>query len=143
MIHSGLGEMAYSGCRLISPFGALAMSALIAVTGLWIAPAYAATRISDDSGGRIDSLRKTGQQVVIDGTCASACTLVVGIIPRNRICVTSRAVLAFHAAWSPTQYLWSHYPEGVRHWITRHGGSRSQTIYLSGRDLAALLPACR
>jgi hypothetical protein len=67
--------------------------------------------------------------------------------------VTPRAVLAFHAAWDPsltgaqtnapgTKYLWSHYPDGVRRWITRHGGLRSQTIYLGGRELAAMFPSC-
>jgi hypothetical protein len=40
--------------------------------------------------------------VAIDGTCASACTLLLGVIPHNRICVTPRAVLAFHAAWDPS-----------------------------------------
>ena len=68
--------------------------------------APATERILDDSGGRIGSyltryeaLRKSGQHVAIDGTCASACTLLLGVIPHNRICVTPRAVLAFHAAW--------------------------------------------
>ena len=90
----------------------------------------------------------------IDGTCASACTLLLGVIPHNRICVTPRAVLAFHAAWDlslrgaqtnepGTKYLWSHYPTHVRRWIARHGGLRSQTIYLGGRVLAALFPSCR
>ena len=120
-----------------------------------------AERILDDSGGRIGSylskyeaLRKSGHGVAIDGTCASACTLLLGVIPHNRICVTPRAVLAFHAAWDPslsglktnapaTKYLWSRYPEDVRHWITRHGGLKSQTIYLGGRDLAAMFPTCR
>jgi len=44
-------------------------------------------RILDDSGGRIggyliryEALRKSGQRVVIDGTCASACTLLLGVI---------------------------------------------------------------
>ena len=69
------------------------------------APA-AAERILDDSGGRIgnylsryETIRKTGRHVAIDGTCASACTLLLGVIPHDRICVTPRAVLAFHAAW--------------------------------------------
>jgi hypothetical protein len=118
-------------------------------------------RILDDSGGRIgnyltryQALRKSGRLVAIDGTCASACTLLLGVIPRERICVTPRAVLAFHAAWDlsltgaqtnapGTKYLWSHYPDSVRRWITRHGGLRSQTIYLGGRELAAMFPACR
>lgn len=125
------------------------------------APAPAAERILDDSGGRIgtylsryQALRKSGQRVAIDGTCASACTLLLGVIPHNRICVTPRAVLAFHAAWDPsltgaqtnapgTKYLWSHYPDSVRRWITRHGGLGSQTIYLGGRELAAMFPSCR
>jgi hypothetical protein len=120
-----------------------------------------AERILDDSGGRIGSyltryeaLRKSGQHVAIDGTCASACTLLLGVIPHNRICVTPRAVLAFHAAWDPsltgaqtnksgTKYLWSRYPADVRRWIARHGGLRSQTIYLGGRELAAMFASCR
>ena len=125
------------------------------------APAPATERILDDSGGRIgaylsryEALRKSGQRVAIDGTCASACTLLLGVIPHNRICVTPRAVLAFHAAWDPsltgaqanaagTKYLWSHYPGDVRRWITRHGGLRSQTLYLGGRELAAMFQSCR
>src|SRR4029077_5780990 len=86
--------------------------------------------------------------------CASACTLLLGVIPHDRICVTPRAVLAFHAAWDPsltgaqtnaagTKYLWSHYPGDVRRWIKRHGGLRSQTIYLGGRELAAMFQTCR
>jgi hypothetical protein len=103
---------------------------------------------------RYEAIRKSGQHVAIDGTCASACTLLLGVIPHNRICVTPRAVLAFHAAWDlsltgaqtnepGTKYLWSHYPTHVRRWIARHGGLRSQTIYLGGRELAAMFPSCR
>lgn len=121
----------------------------------------AGERILDDSGGRIgnyltryEALRKSGRRVAIDGTCASACTLVLGVIPRDRICVTPRAVLAFHAAWDPslmgaqsnaaaTKYLWLRYPDDVRRWIRRHGGLGSQTIYLGGRELAMMFPTCR
>jgi hypothetical protein len=80
----------------------------------------------------------SGDQVVIDSTCASACTML-----RNRICVTPRAVLAFHSAWDPTsggnvasgagnQILWSNYASNVRKWISRNGGLRSRIIYLRG-----------
>jgi hypothetical protein len=123
------------------------------------AAAAAAELILDDSGGRIgaylsryEALRKSGQRVAIDGTCASACTILLGVIPHDRICVTPRAVLAFHAAWDPsltgaqtnaagTKYLW--YPGDVRRWIARHGGLRSRTIYLGGRELAAMFQTCR
>ena len=139
---------------------AVAASTLLHPLTAATAPAPA-ERILDDSGGRIggyltryEALRKAGQRVVIDGTCASACTLLLGVIPHHRICVTQRAVLAFHAAWDPsltgaqtnkpaTRYLSSHYPTDVRRWIVRHGGLRSETIYLGGRELAAMFPSCR
>ncbi len=37
---------------------------------------------------------------MIDGPCLSACTLVLMTVPEERICVTRRAVLGFHAARS-------------------------------------------
>ena len=103
---------------------------------------------------KYEALRKSGQRVMIDGTCASACTLLLGVIPHNRICVTPRAVLAFHAAWEisltgaqtntpATKYLWSRYPDGVRRWIARRGGLRSETICLGGRELATIFSSCR
>src|ERR1700682_5995743 len=74
---------------------------LIGVSG-----SQAMMRISDDRGGRIGTyvdkyqdLRTSGETVMIDGLCASACTIVLGAVPANRICVTSRASLGFHAAW--------------------------------------------
>jgi hypothetical protein len=126
-----------------------------------VSSASATVRISDDRGGQIGdylakyrALRENGEQVMIDGTCASACTMLLGVIPRNRICVTPRAVLAFHSAWTPTSegeqissagnyYLWSNYPPTVRKWIIQHGGLHARIIYLSGPELAAMYPACR
>jgi hypothetical protein len=126
-----------------------------------IAAASATVRISDDSGGQIgdylakfSALRSSGEQIEIDGTCASACTMLLGTIPRNRICVTPRAVLEFHSAWDPSpsggevasragnQILWSTYPSAVRKWINRHGGLGSQIITLRGAALAAMYPPC-
>jgi hypothetical protein len=127
-----------------------------------IASAPAAVRIFDDRGGRIGdylvkyhALRLSGQQVEIDGLCASACTLILGAIPRNRICVTPKAVLEFHTAWDPgpsgnhvinsagNRLLWSSYPNAVRRWISEHGGLGHQIIDLSGAELAAIYPPCR
>jgi hypothetical protein len=121
----------------------------------------AVVRVYEDDGGQIGdylakykALRVSGEQVIIDGTCASACTMLLGMIPRQRICVTPRAVLAFHAAWNPmpdgkqavseagNRYLWSSYPPNVREWISRHGGLRQQIIYLRGAELQAMYPTC-
>ena len=124
--------------------------------------ASAAVRIVSDAGGQIGpyleslaQLRSTGQNVNIDGPCLSACTLVLGVIPRERICVTSRARLGFHAAWHPgdngqptpsrggTQLLMEVYPQQVRRWLARKGGLTPQMKYLAGRELAAMYSACR
>ncbi len=139
-------------------------STAVAATLLMIistASAFAAMRIYDDPGGQIGdylakyhALRASGERVEIDGTCASACTMLLGTIPRNRICVTPRAVLEFHTAWDPTpsggqtvnsagnQILMSNYPSDVRQWIGRHGGLRAKIIYLRGAELTAMYPPC-
>ncbi|MFZ1150843.1 MAG: hypothetical protein WAR76_14065, partial [Xanthobacteraceae bacterium] len=71
----------------------LAATAIAALTALWLGAAAPASaeRILDDSGGRIgtyliryETLRKSGQSVAIDGTCASACTLLLCVIPHDR-----------------------------------------------------------
>jgi hypothetical protein len=140
--------------------GGLALAAALLVSSL--TPASAAMRISGDRGGQIGRylqafamLRSSGERVIIDGNCLSACTLVLGMIPRGRICATSRARLGFHAAWMPdadgrpvtsslgTRALWNAYPPAVRHWIARHGGLSRHMIYLQGRALLSFVPSCQ
>src|SRR5271166_1161588 len=81
--------------------------ALYAVLFVFVSltPALADIRIEGSPGGEASSflsffemVRESGQRVVIDGPCYSACTLVLSTVPRNRICVTRRAILGFHAA---------------------------------------------
>jgi hypothetical protein len=128
---------------------------------LTMSSAQAAVVIKSDPGGQIgpylenlEVLRGSGQKVVIDGPCLSACTMVLGVIPRERICVTSRARLGFHAAWHPgedghpipsreaTALLMSIYPEHVRSWISRRGGLSPRMKYLAGRELASMYHTC-
>jgi hypothetical protein len=139
------------------------LTALLATTILLagIGASAATVRIVDDPGGRIGAyvdryqgMRSSGQMVIIDGYCASACTIVLGSVPHDRICVTSRARLGFHAAWDPgsngrkitnseaTQSLYSMYPFEVRHWIDQRGGLTPHMIFLSGRELAAMYRPC-
>jgi len=92
---------------------------------------------------------------VIDGPCLSACTLVLGMVPNNRICVTRRAVLGFHAARSidergrqyaepeASDLVLEAYPAPVRGWIIRRGGLTSRLLLLRGRELTAIYPSCR
>ena len=134
-------------------------AALIATT--MATTASATMRISDDVGGRIGAyvdqyseVRNSGERVVIDGACLSACTLVLGLVPRNQICATPRARFGFHAAWMPdldgrpvtsamgTRALWKIYPAAVRRWISRHGGLSRKMIYLEGRALEGVVTIC-
>src|SRR5690349_4789309 len=85
-------------------FATSLLSAALLLAG--VGASHAAVRIADDRGGRIGNyvskfqrLRSSGQSVIIDGLCASACTLVLSAVPHNKICVTSRATLGFHAAY--------------------------------------------
>lgn len=122
---------------------------------------HAVVRISDDRGGRIgtyvdkyQSLKGSGETVMIDGLCASACTIVLGAVPRDKICVTSRANLGFHAAWDfgsggrpvtnleATQMLYEMYPASIRSWIAKRGGLKTHMIFLRGRELASFYRPC-
>jgi len=136
--------------------GALA-SALIAGS------AFADVRIVRDGGGevsrylrRYEAIRDSGERLVIDGPCLSACTLFTGLVPRDQVCVTRRAVLGFHAASyyddarrslvptrAGTQLVLRLYPAEIRGWIDRHGGLTPQIKTLRGRELAALYNFCR
>jgi hypothetical protein len=128
---------------------------------LGMGTSHAIVRIADDRGGRIGTyvdkyqdLRSSGEMVVIDGLCASACTIVLGAVPRDRICVTSNANLGFHAAWDygangrtvtnaeATQMLYSMYPTQVRRWISARGGLKPHMIFLHGRQLAGMYKPC-
>jgi hypothetical protein len=140
-------------------FAKIALVAFLIMTG--VTAGHAAVRISDDRGGRIgnyidryEAIRTSGETVMIDGECLSACTMVLGTISHDRICVTSNASLGFHAAYdvsadgrpvtnSPaTRMLYSHYPSAVRHWIAARGGLKSQMIFLRGRELMSMYRPC-
>jgi hypothetical protein len=138
----------------------LSVAAALLLIGL--APALADVRITASNGGDVlaylkffELLDQSGERVILDGPCFSACTLVLSAIPRERICVTPRAVLGFHAARlldtrnrriypapDATRVLASAYPDGVRSWIAQHGGLTSKLIILRGRELASLYPRC-
>ena len=150
------------GCfRLHRSLAAIVPLALIVQVTMSV-PATATVRIADDRGGnigeywsRFTALRDAKEQVIIDGICSSACTMVLGIVPRDRICVTDNATLGFHAAYRPgflgsrvvnepaTRTLMSIYPDPVRQWLAHNGGLGPETIYLSGPELFALYRKCR
>jgi hypothetical protein len=138
--------------------------ALLAAALLSNSSAHADYRITRDHGGLVDEykykyamIRDRGERVVIDGICNSACTLVLGIVPLNRVCVTPRASLGFHMAYydkattfgvkvtsyAGTADLMSYYPETVRDWISRHGGLTPEMKKVkNGPDLWRIVDPC-
>jgi hypothetical protein len=137
--------------------GLLAVVLLLAGMGA----SHAVVRIAEDRGGRIGTyvdkyqgLRSSGETVIIDGLCASACTIVLGAVSHDKICVTSHASLGFHAAWDfgangrtitnpeATQMLYSMYPSPVRRWIAQRGGLKPQMIFLRGKQLTSMYRPC-
>jgi hypothetical protein len=123
--------------------------------------ASATIRIVKDHGGDISKylhafakVRSTGERVVIDGDCMSACTMVLGLVPSKQICVTRRARFGFHAASMlkndghlvtsalGTEALLGIYPASVRRWIIQHGGLTKQMTYMEGRPLDGIVATC-
>src|SRR6202030_273784 len=141
--------------------GLLAAVVLLASMGA----SHAVVRIGEDRGGRIGTyvdryqeVRTSGEMVIIDGLCASACTIVLGAVPHDKICVTSHASLGFHAAWDPgangraitnpeaTQMLYSMYPSPVRRWIALRGKqlmSMYRPCYMDAQASAPRSPTVR
>ena len=138
--------------------------ALIVISLLSATAAQAELRITRDTGGRVEAykaryeqVRASGKRVVIDGVCNSACTLVLGIVPRDRICVTPRASLGFHEAYYDTSHtfgikvtsaegtseLMSAYPPDVKAWIARNGGLTADMKWLkNGAELWKIANPC-
>jgi hypothetical protein len=126
--------------------------------------ASAEYRITRDHGGLVEDykakysdIRDRGERVVIDGICNSACTLVLGIVPLNRICVTPKASLGFHQAYydkawtfgfkvigdSSTAELMSYYPKPVKEWISRNGGLTPEMKRVkNGPELWTMIDPC-
>jgi hypothetical protein len=138
---------------------ALALATALSLAGP--ASGLADIRITSSPGGEVEAhlkyfnkVKDSGERVIIDGPCLSACTLVLSTLPRNRICMTSRAVLGFHAPFmlddngrtfrtrEVTRAMTATYPPAVRTWLKRHGGLTPQLKYLKGKELTAMYRRC-
>ena len=139
-----------------------AMLLAAALGAFAVPPAQAEVRILGSPGGQVgpfldlfEEVRSSGERVVIDGPCLSACTLVLSMVPNDRICVTRRAVLGFHAARSidrrgrmyaepeASEAVLETYPAPVRSWIRRRGGLTSRLLLLRWRELTRIYSSCR
>ena len=138
----------------------LAIVLLSAAMALAPVVASATVFIHQDQGGNIlqylakyTHLYKTGERVIIDGECDSACTMVLGL-PRQQYCATREARFGFHSGFiiddngdnhdSPawTQVMALHYPSAVQQWLASKGGISSRPLILRGAEMAAIVPIC-
>lgn len=137
---------------------------LLLLSLLAASPARADLRITRDHGGYVteykakyERIRDRKERVIIDGICNSACTMVFGIVPMNKVCVTPRASLGFHLAYfdkaftfgikvmsdEGTSDLMSYYPQPLKAWIGRNGGLTPEMKKIkNGRDLWTIVDPC-
>ena len=115
-------------------------------------PASAATiDVSDNHGGSVAAysarwagLAAKGVEVRIVGPCQSACTVLLGHIPRARICVMPNASFGFHLAHlaSAKATLWRAYQPDIRAWIGAHGGLKTTFIWMRAPDIFRFFRRC-
>lgn len=82
-------------------------------------------------------------KIAINGECYSSCTMFLGYMPRQDICVTAKAKLGFHRANRPegTMVMLMKYPEPVVIWIMAQGLTEKINL-LPEKLMGALFQAC-
>lgn len=112
---------------------------LLLAGGLLAHTQFQSKIISADFGGSIGDyieqyaeIRHDKVLVRIEDVCISACTMVLGLIPADRVCADKRAKFGFHSAWfmgplgpvfsrEGTRLVWNIYPENVREELKKRG----------------------
>lgn len=129
------------------------LTKLLLICGLAFAPAPKTRVIINDPGGYImEYVAKyalwahNGDQIRIEGQCDSACTVLLGIIPDERVCATKNAELGFHSGGLGTEYsqeatilLWSFYQERTRRVLVKRGWrgptKHPELIYVEAQEI--------
>jgi hypothetical protein len=83
--------------------------------------------------------------VRISGVCLSACTVLLGYVPRKNICMTDKGVLGFHLATMSfaTQQLLEVYPEDIKAWINKNGGLTYQVMWMQAPETYHYFQKCK
>ena len=137
----------------MTPIKIILAGAVIAVAGFAGAVAYGDTMktVRHDLGGNIgDRLGEmhTMRGVKIDGTCASACTLYLGL---PETCLTKRAKLGFHGPNLPsgrkmpkvafegwTKAMAEKYPPAIARWFMAEARYSDDLIYIKADQAVKL-----
>lgn len=107
--------------------------------------------VSDNHGGSVPAYDSRwaahaarGASVRVVGPCQSACTILLGHIPRNRICVTPAARFGFHTAnrQASTDMLWNAYGSDIKSWINARGGLTPAFKWMGAPDTYRYFKKC-
>jgi hypothetical protein len=140
-------------------FGIALLAALPSTAGAGDVPTNGGGTISEFRA-IFRHVRELGQNVVIDGNCYSACTMILVEIPAERICVMPNVSFGFHAPFddeirdgrhvmviddSSTLMVLNWYPPPVHDWIVASGGLPApdkELLVLQGKELTKLYHPC-
>ncbi|RWO57037.1 hypothetical protein [Mesorhizobium sp.] len=114
--------------------------------------------VENNGGGIVEDFialrnqwERDGTQVVIAGSCASACTLFTAL---PHVCVEPGAKLSFHAPFVSinenvraydneyTAWFTKQYPKAIQKWIANRGGLTHEWLTLKGTELTRYVPSC-
>jgi hypothetical protein len=92
-------------------------------------------------------LARSGDDVEIRDMCASACTMIMAYVPRERMCFGERSALLFHASRNATDKMISvsttvrmfySYPKDIQEWLRERGGLAVGDVVALAKDLWAM-----
>ena len=114
--------------------------------------------ITYDEGGEVSKYAQReraweakGRHIIVRGLCGSACTLY---LKSPYLCAEPSAQFVFHASYfrygklgteddpESNTYMLQRYPARIKEFIVSQGGLTSTPIYLEGRWMQQLVPAC-
>jgi hypothetical protein len=75
----------------------------------------------------------------------SACTILLGYVPRKNICMTDKGVLGFHLATMEfaTRQLMEVYPDYIKAWIAKRGGLTYQVMWMQAPETYEFFQKCK
>jgi hypothetical protein len=132
-------------------YAACALTAALSVMAVAPVAIAATINVNDNHGGRVKdydarwaAAAARGDSVRIVGPCQSACTVLLGHIPRNQICVTANASFGFHLAKTAeaTAILRNAYASDIKGWIQAHGGLTEKFIWMRAPDTYRYFKKC-
>jgi hypothetical protein len=118
---------------------ALLGALIVAATAVEVSNHASPLVISANFGGSIATymedyaqVRHAKTEIKLEDVCISACTMVLGLIPLDRVCADKRALFGFHSAWvmgpfgpvfsrEGTRMVWNLYPKSVQEELVKRG----------------------